>query len=122
MYEKFYQLTCRPFSLLPDPAFHFPSRQHSMALTLLEYSLISRHPFTVLTGEVGAGKTTLINKLLVDIKDRHTVGMLSFTDRRIVSLWPWILGAFGIPHERKRAARMHEDFMSLLDSARRPRC
>ena len=119
MYENFYQLSCRPFSLLPDPAFVFPTRQHSMALTLLQYSLISKHPFTVITGEVGAGKTTLINRLLQDTHDRHTVGLINFTDRRVVSLWPWIMGAFDLPHEGQRTVRMYDEFMRFLHDARR---
>ncbi len=119
MYESFYQLNCMPFSLLPDPAFLFPSRQHSMALTLLRYTLVSKHPFTVITGEVGAGKTTLINRLLEDIGERHTVGLVNYTDRRVSSLWPWILGAFGIPYDRKSSARMHDDFKDFLIDARR---
>ena len=118
MYEKFYQLKCPPFSLLPDPAFLFPSRQHAMALTLLRYSLVSKHPFTAILGEVGSGKTTLINKLLEEIKDRHTVGIINFTDRRVTQLWPWILRAFDLPFEDRSPLRMCDDFVTFLSAAR----
>ena len=118
MYEKFYQLNCQPFSLLPDPAFLFSSRQHAMALTLLQYSLVSKHPFTVITGEVGAGKTTLINRLLQDINNRHTVGLINFTDRRVVSLWPWIMAAFDLPYNGRSTARMHDELGQFLHAAR----
>jgi len=114
MYEKFYRLRCMPFSLLPDPAFLFPSRRHAMALTLLRYSLVSQHPITAITGEVGSGKTTLINKLLDEIGDRHTVGLMNFTDRRVSQLWPWILNALDIPRTGKGKAQMHEDFVTFL--------
>ena len=66
MYEKFYGLTERPFALLPDPAFLYLSKDHGMALTLLRYSLINKQGFTVITGEVGAGKTTFSRGLIAD--------------------------------------------------------
>jgi type II secretory pathway predicted ATPase ExeA len=118
MYEAYYRLRCNPFSLLPDPAFLFPSRQHAMALTLLRYSLISKHGITVLTGEVGAGKTTLINKLIDDVDDRHALGLINFTDKRISVLWPWILSAFGLPHAGRNVAIMHDRFIELLQAKR----
>lgn len=116
MYEKFYRLNRSPFSLLPDPSFMFLSRQHVMALTLLKYSLMSKHPFTVITGEVGSGKTTLINRLLDDINNRFTVGMINFTDQRVVQLWPWILQAYGMPHANKSTVTMYDDFLAFLNA------
>lgn len=119
MYEKFYNLNRAPFSLLPDPAFLFPTRRHEMALTLLRYSLVTQHPFIVLTGEVGSGKTTLINKLLEEIGDRHAVGLMNFTDHRMSQLWPWILNSLGIPRQGKDKAQMQHDFESFLIDTRR---
>jgi type II secretory pathway predicted ATPase ExeA len=79
MYEFFYGFREKPFSILPDPAFLFPSRKHQMALAMLEYGLANQVGFTVITGEIGSGKTTLIRKLLKQI-DRHlTVGLVSNT-------------------------------------------
>jgi len=118
MYETFYKLNRVPFSLLPDPEFLFPTRQHAMALTLLRYSLVTQHPFTVISGEVGSGKTTLINKLLDEIDDRHTVGLMNFTDRRVSQLWPWILNALDIPRKGKDKAQMQDDFVSFLHDTR----
>ncbi len=115
MYEDFFRLKRNPFSLLPDPAFLYQSRQHSMALTLLKYSLVSNHPFTVITGEVGAGKTTVINQLLNEIDNRHTVGLLNFTDQRISVLWPWILRTFDLPYSKKlHTVEMYEMFLTYL--------
>jgi len=120
MYEKYYGLDKNAFSLLPDPGFLFMSRQHLMALTLLKYSLMSRHAFTVVTGEVGAGKTTLVNRLLEEIYDRsYRVGLINFTDQRIVQLWPWILRAFDIPYANKGTVRMYDDFLCFLEDERR---
>lgn len=114
MYEKFYGLEKSPFSLLPDPSFFFSSRQHGMALTLLKYSLLSKHPFTVITGEVGAGKTTLVNRLLDDVSDRYTIGLINFTDARVTHFWPWVLRAYGLSYEAKRSIEMYDDFMRFL--------
>ncbi|HEX9877811.1 MAG TPA: AAA family ATPase [Gammaproteobacteria bacterium] len=114
MYEKFYHLDRSPFSLLPDPAFLFLSRKHAMALTLLKYSLMSKHPFTVIAGEVGAGKTTLVNRLLDDLDDRHTVGLINFTDPGVTQLWPWILHAFGLGHSKRSVVEMYDDFLTFL--------
>jgi general secretion pathway protein A len=120
MYEKFYGIHRNPFSLLPDPSFLFLSRQHLMALTLLKYSLMSKHAFAVVTGEVGAGKTTLINQLLDEIHERsYTVGMINFTDERIVQLWPWILRAYGMPYANKSSVRMYDDFLEFLHEEHR---
>ncbi len=114
MYEKFYGLRKKPFSLLPDPSFLFLSRQHVMALTLLKYSLMNKHAFTVITGEVGAGKTTLINQLLEEIDSQYTVGLINFTDERVTQFLPWILRAYDIPYGNKSSVRMYDDFLSFL--------
>lgn len=114
MYEQFYGLKESPFSLLPDPAYLFLSRQHKMALTLLKYSLVNRHAFTIITGEVGAGKTTLINKLLSEISEDFTVGVINFTDKRVAQLLPWMLRAYGLPYDKMSAVKMYDIFMEFL--------
>jgi len=57
LYTEYYGLSERPFTLLPDPDFLFWSKAHKRAYTVLQYGLISRAPLTIITGEVGAGKT-----------------------------------------------------------------
>jgi general secretion pathway protein A len=64
MYERFYGLRELPFELTPDPAFLFMSARHSEALSNLQYGLSSAKPVTVLTGEAGTGKTTLLRAAL----------------------------------------------------------
>ncbi len=64
MYESFFNLRTKPFSLLPDPGFIYLSPQHQEALTILEYGLMNQAGFIVLTGEIGVGKTTLMRCLL----------------------------------------------------------
>jgi energy-coupling factor transporter ATP-binding protein EcfA2 len=64
MYEAFYRLSGKPFQLNPDPDFFFGSRGHRRAMAYLEYGLHQGEGFIVITGEVGAGKTTLVRNLL----------------------------------------------------------
>ncbi len=67
MYDQFYGLTGRPFQLTPDPAFYFESQTHRKALSYLGYGLAQGEGFVVITGEVGAGKSTLVAHLMATI-------------------------------------------------------
>jgi putative secretion ATPase (PEP-CTERM system associated) len=71
MYERFYDLRERPFSLTPDPAYLYPSRVHKEALGYLRYGIEGHAGFIVLTGEIGSGKTTLLQTVLSGL-DEHT--------------------------------------------------
>lgn len=64
MYEAFYGLNSKPFQLNPDPSFYFGSKQHRRAKAYLEYGVQRNEGFIVITGEVGAGKTTIVRGLL----------------------------------------------------------
>jgi putative secretion ATPase (PEP-CTERM system associated) len=64
MYESFYGLASKPFQLNPDPSFYFGSKQHRRAKAYLEYGLLRSEGFIVITGEIGAGKTTIVRGLL----------------------------------------------------------
>jgi general secretion pathway protein A len=64
MYGEFYNLTCNPFELSPDPFFFFPTPRHNEALAVLNYGVLRRKGFVVVTGEVGTGKTLLVRCLL----------------------------------------------------------
>ncbi len=72
MYEAFYGLNSKPFQLNPDPSFYFGSKQHRRAKAYLEYGLLRNEGFIVITGEIGAGKTTIVRGLL-DSMDVNTV-------------------------------------------------
>jgi putative secretion ATPase (PEP-CTERM system associated) len=64
VYESFFNLKAKPFELVPNPEFLFPSKAHRRARTYLEYGINERAGFILLTGEVGSGKTTLIRDLI----------------------------------------------------------
>jgi len=77
MYEEFYNLKEKPFQLVPNPEYLFLSEKHQNALSYLEYGLTENVGFILLTGEIGSGKTTLIQYLL-DRLDTSTVVAVIF--------------------------------------------
>jgi type II secretory pathway predicted ATPase ExeA len=77
MYEAYYQLREKPFSILPDPDLIYWGRMHTMAFTMLEFGIMNNAGFTVITGEIGSGKTTLLRYLLQRISPSVTVGLIS---------------------------------------------
>ncbi len=79
MYESFYHLKEKPFDLHPDPDYLFMSHGHDNAYTLLEYAIAENKGFVIVTGEVGAGKTTLINFFLNKIQQDIQVGLINNT-------------------------------------------
>jgi type II secretory pathway predicted ATPase ExeA len=114
MYERHFGLKEKPFELLPDPSFLYLSRGHTTALTLLRYSILSRQGFTVISGEVGSGKTTLINQLLDEIEDDITVGLINFTDTSFGELPEWVMMAFGLDYRNQSNVACYDDFVQFL--------
>ncbi len=96
MYEVFYGLRTRPFSILPDPGYLYFSRRHRVALGLLEYGLQQSVGFSVITGAIGTGKTTLVRHLLGRTADRLSVGLISNLQAGASGLLPRVLFAFGL--------------------------
>ncbi|MDE2504170.1 MAG: XrtA-associated ATPase [Burkholderiales bacterium] len=73
MYEAFYGLTSKPFQLNPDPAFFFGSKQHRRAKAYLEYGVSRNEGFIVITGDIGAGKTTVLRSLIDGLHGSNVV-------------------------------------------------
>lgn len=115
MYTKYFGLNKKPFSLIPDPEFLFLSPQHRKALSTLQYGLMSHAGFTVITGEIGSGKTTLIRSMLGKIKDQCTVGVITNTHSAFGDLLTWVLGAFNITHDTKNKAERYELFVRFIN-------
>ena len=114
MYESFYGLKEKPFTLLPDPDYLYLSPKHQRALTLLEYGMMNQAGFSVICGDTGAGKTTLIRRLLTELGDDTTVGLITNTHQSFGELLNWVLMAFGIDSDGKSKAQMHQMFISFL--------
>jgi general secretion pathway protein A len=79
MYEKFFGLNEKPFQILSDPAYLFMSKTHESAYTYLEYGILENKGFVVITGEIGSGKTTLINYLLEKIEGKFQTALINNT-------------------------------------------
>ncbi|MEP6557771.1 MAG: XrtA/PEP-CTERM system-associated ATPase [Burkholderiales bacterium] len=73
MYEDFYGLLSKPFQLNPDPSFYFASKQHRRAKDYLDYGILRNEGFIVVTGEIGAGKTTIVRGLLDSLESTQVV-------------------------------------------------
>lgn len=114
MYEPYYGLREKPFALVPDPAFLFPSRHHQFALLMLEYAVLNRASFSLLTGEVGSGKTMLIRQLLARLDDTIQVGLISNTNRHFGKLLQWVCLAFGLEFRNKDDADLYQTFLDYL--------
>ncbi|HZZ92454.1 MAG TPA: XrtA/PEP-CTERM system-associated ATPase [Usitatibacter sp.] len=97
MYEKFYGLTGKPFQLNPDPRFYFNSSQHRRAMAFVEYGLHQSEGFIVVTGEIGAGKTTVVRSLLNNLdSDRVVAANIVTTQVDADDLLRLVGAAFGV--------------------------
>jgi general secretion pathway protein A len=114
MYRQFYGLREKPFSLLPDPAFLYPSTKHRMAMTLLEYGLTTQTSFSVITGGIGTGKTTLIRNLLNQLDRDVSVGLITNTHRSFGELLQWVLMAFNLEYSGKDKVDLYQTFIDFL--------
>ena len=114
MYESYYGLTEKPFSIQPDPEYLFLSHRHTLAYTMLEYSIQNHAGYTVICGDIGCGKTTLIHHLINNYKSELTVGLLYNTPPHVDDLMPWIMLAFGLPHEGLSDIALHQQFQDFL--------
>ncbi len=114
MYETFFGLKEKPFSLLPDPDFLFMSSKHSLALSILEYSLAGQAGFCAITGDIGSGKTTLIRTLLRRIGRDVTLGLISNTHSGLTDISAWALAAFGRGTSAQTDAEVYQELMHFL--------
>jgi general secretion pathway protein A len=97
MYESYYGLTTKPFQLNPDPRFYFDSKQHRRASAYLEYGLHQNEGFIVVTGEIGAGKTTIVRGLLESLdNDKVVAAQLVSTQLDAEDILRMVAAAFGV--------------------------
>ena len=115
MYESFYGFHKSPFSNIPDPDFLFLSPHHKRALSILQYAVMARAGFCVITGNVGAGKTTLVRRVLQGLDQRIHVGLVSNTQcENFEELLRWILLAFELEYRGKDKVEMYDEFVQFL--------
>lgn len=120
MFDNFYGLTGKPFQLTPDPAFYFRSVTHRKALSYLGYGLAQGEGFIVVTGEVGAGKSTLVAHLMGTVDpQRLTVGQIVTSKLDEDEIVHVVAQSFGLDiegHDKASALGAIEGF--LHDEAR----
>ena len=111
MYESFYGLSSKPFQLNPDPTFYFGSKQHRRATAYLEYGMHQNEGFIIITGEVGAGKTTIVRGMLESLdQDKVIAAHLVSTQLDAEDTLRLVGAAFGI---RTRDVAKSDVLMSL---------
>lgn len=114
MYTDFFGLSDKPFELLPNPRFLYLSKCHRKALSYLQYGIQERAGFTLLTGEVGSGKTTLIRDIINKISAEMTLAMVFNTrvdGRQLISM---INDDFGLEVEGKDKVELLKDLNDFL--------
>ncbi len=132
MYEEHFGLNRKPFQLSPDAAFFFPSVEHKRALSFLQYGLNQGDGFIVITGNVGTGKTTLVQALLSELDDSGlSVGHIVSSNLEEDDLLQTVAHNFNIPvqgaskagllreieHNFKEQARAQRRILLIVDEA-----
>ncbi len=119
MYEKFYNLTARPFQLNPDPRFFFKSKGHKRAQAYMRYGLQQEQGFIVVTGDVGTGKTMLVNNLFKELDSESMVaGKIVSTNVKDLDLLRLIAAEFDMPFERSSKASLLNKLETFFKTCR----
>lgn len=107
MYQKFFGLRESPFNVNPDPRYLFMTKQIQEALAGLTYGIQNRKGFILLTGEVGTGKTTLLNRLLDWLRGQKVATAYIFNSQLEVNhLFDFIMADFEIPYESREKSQV----------------
>ncbi len=106
MYERFYNLRERPFSLSPDPDYLYPSRVHQEALSYLRYGIEGHAGFIVITGEIGSGKTTLLQTALRSLDHQTSVSRVMNTMLDARELIEAVMLDFGLEPQAQQGKPM----------------
>lgn len=114
MYEKFYDFSEKPFNTTPDSKFFFPSNKHAEALNSLIYAINERKGFVVITGEIGAGKTTVCRTLLNKIELNTKVAIITNTHLTCKELIAEILGELEVQYNPGTKQKLLSQLNSYL--------
>jgi putative secretion ATPase (PEP-CTERM system associated) len=120
MYEDYYRFSAKPFQLNPDPRFFFGSKGHKRAMAYLDYGLSLGEGFIVITGEVGAGKTTLVRNLFRQL-DPHSLvaAQLVSTQLDADDTLRSVAASFGLEHEDVTKSALLKNLEEFLIAAAR---
>ena len=120
MYESYYRLSAKPFQLSPDPRFFYGSKGHRRAMAYLEYGLSLGEGFIVITGEVGAGKTTLVRNLFRQLESENIIAaQLVSTQLDAEDTLRSVAAALGLEHEGITKSALLKNLEDYLVAATR---
>lgn len=114
MYEKYFSLNCRPFDLAPDPRFLYLTGQHSRAAANIRFALMNHDSFVVITGEIGTGKTTVLNSALDQLGPNYVTARLIHTTRSDIELLQALLSEFGIANYGTKKVKLLDELRNYF--------
>ncbi|MBU1627646.1 AAA family ATPase [bacterium] len=114
MYEKYFGLNESPFNMTPDPKFLYFSDKHSECLTQLLYGIKGRKGFLVITGEIGAGKTTLCRALLNELDENIKSALILNSNLSEIELLQAINGDLGLPFNFNNKKELIDELNKFL--------
>ncbi len=117
MYLSHYHLTCKPFQISSDPKFLWLGEKHKEAFAILKYGILDNKGFLLLTGDVGTGKTTLINALVNSLESDVIVAIVPDPDLNILDFFNYIASAFGANRWFQSKGEFLQYFMGFLNTA-----
>ena len=114
MYEQFFNLRTKPFELVPDPQFLYPSKSHKKAIMYLDYGIREKVGFILLTGEIGSGKTTVLRNLINGLTGKVTLSKVCNTVVSSTQLIALINEDFGLQVTGKDRIAMLRELNDFL--------
>ena len=117
MYLSYYGLVEKPFQISTDPRFLWYGEKHSEALANLRYGLLERNGYVVLTGDVGTGKTTLINALLASLNDKVVFANINHPTLDTIEFMRFVARKFDPAVSAQSKADLVSFFQTFLQKA-----
>lgn len=114
MYEEFFKLQCRPFDLTSDPKFIFMTAQHARAVANCRFALMNRDSFVIITGEIGIGKTTILNTVIEELGPEYVTAKLVHTTLTDIELLQALLSEFGMPNYTRKKVLLLDTLRSFF--------
>jgi general secretion pathway protein A len=115
MYLQHFKLHRPPFEMSPDPKFLYLSSQHAQALANIEFALLNRDSFVIISGEIGMGKTTLLNKVLSELNHDIIAARIAHTTLSPIELLQSILAEFGLKEFDDNKVRLLQQLRRFLE-------